>query len=214
METYKQWMLAVMVGTLAVVSVDSEAWAMEGGQGTFAQVEPTAEAETTQAAQAAPSVAGTSIGVVLGYDLDMPKDFDSTGAFLAGADLRFGFDLPDVAPGFGIAINPAVGHYFVSDMTLLQIDANVLAQFAVDPAVTIYGGLGPAIHFFRMSFGDQSESETEVNFNLFVGGASFAIDDAIDAFVQARLTRFSVSDEFGSFSTTFLSLMGGVHFGL
>ncbi len=187
MNRYGQWIVAVFVGMLALTALEGEVHAQEDGAATAD----------------APSVAGTSIGGFFGYDLDFEEP-------LLGADARVGFDIPDVAPGFGLAVNPALSFYLVSGGTFLQVDANVLAQFALDNGIIPYGGLGLAITHTS----DDFDSNTEVQFNLLVAGATIPIEDAISAFAQMRLTRHSFSDMGFSISVTALTLMGGVSFGI
>lgn len=186
MSRYSQWVVAIFVGALTLVAFESDGWANEG---------------------APDSQEGTFIGAMLGYDLDIA--FEEGEAF-AGADARFAFDMPDVSPGFSLAINPAFSFYFVSDVTALRVDGNVLGQFALDGGVIPYGGAGIAV----MHWSDDFDSNTEIDINLFVGGAKFPIDPGIDGFGQIRLTRHSFGEGGFSFSWTSMSIMGGIMFGM
>ena len=142
--------------------------------------------------------------------------WDETDPFI-GAEGRFTFDL---TPEFGLTINPKASYIFVGTGDFedasrhdLMFDGNVLATLNLDD-IRPYGGMGLNIWHWRESFGGESFSETEVNFNILVLGSEFDIDDSMVGFADLQLTRFSFSE--GGFSVSFTepSLRVGINFGI
>ncbi len=148
------------------------------------------------------SQAGATVGGFIGYDLDT---YD--GEFFMGVDTRINFDLPDIASGFALTINPALGYYFTTGVTYsFQLDANLLAKYTVVPHLSVYGGLGPVMRLDRASGEFGGNTETERLFNPLVAGLRFSIDEGFDGFGQVRMTRFT--NVFGS--TMHTSVMMGL----
>ena len=178
--SYRQWIVALFVGVCGLFVLQSTALAQDGGD--------------------YPSNEGMSIGAFIGYDIDILEE-----AFI-GLDARFGFDLPDVAPGFGIVVNPALNYYLISGGTFLQADGNVLAQYKLANEAALYGGIGLALFIASDDFG----TETDLNFNTLILGGSYPFSDDFRGFGQLRLTRFG--GDFFSFTT--MGVMVGASFGM
>lgn len=167
---------------------------------------PLAEASEEEETEDPTPHQATTVGGFLGYDLDL-----NDGEFFAGVDVRINIDLPDVTPGFALTINPALSYYFVSGATyFVQLDGNLLATYAIDDSLAVYGGLGPVVQVNRISGEFGGSTNTETLFNLLVAGLSVNVDGDIDGFGQLRMTR--ISNVFGS--TTLNSVMVGLKVGI
>ena len=117
----------------------------------------------------APSASAQASGFMpyLGYNLD-------TENVLIGVGYRVG--VPLEAPVV-LAAQPTIEYQFESDITILQVDANLVAQLSASPALAPYVGAGLGVLIV--------ESDTELGLNL-LGGAVFNPTGFGQPFVQAR----------------------------
>lgn len=144
---------------------------------------------------------GRSLGAFVGINLDASDP-------LIGADARWTWAVPEVAPWLALAINPAFSWQFVdappnASAQGFQIDVNGLAKFAIAERVVPYAGVGVAMFITRISpdVGTTS-TETDANVNLLVGGVKLDIDQPFDVFGQFRVTNQTVGSA--------LTMMGGI----
>ena len=117
----------------------------------------------------APSASAQASGFMpyLGYNLD-------TENILLGVGYRFG--VPLEAPVV-LAAQPTIEYQFESDITILQADANLVAQLSASPALAPYVGAGLGVLIV--------ESDTELGLNL-LGGAVFNPTGFGQPFAQVR----------------------------
>lgn len=118
------------------------------------------------------------IGPRVGYDLE-------TDDLVLGVDARFALN----NPALPLIIAPAFDYYFIDsdDVSFYALDLNVLYPFGISNQVfTPYAGAGLGVGFSRIEIADETESETNLGFNL-VGGAVFGFG-SIRPFAQVRLT--------------------------
>ena len=144
----------------------------------------------------------TAIGGFFGIDIDEIDD-----PFI-GADARVYFNLNDIIPTMSVIFNPAFNYYFITDVNLIQFDANVLAIFDWDLPVDPYFGLGLVI----TRWADAAAADVSVTANPFILGAEFNVGANVGGFAQLRGTRHSFGQPGFLVSFTTFALMGGLHF--
>ena len=122
----------------------------------------------------APSASAQASGFMpyLGYNLD-------TENILLGVGYRFG--VPLEAPVV-LAAQPTIEYQFESDITILQADANLVAQLSASPALAPYVGAGLGVLIVDSEFTD---ANTELGLNL-LGGAVFNPTGFGQPFAQVR----------------------------
>ena len=114
--------------------------------------------------------AQTSVGVNVGYNLDVEE-------FFAGGQARFGLG------GFPVIINPSLETYFVENLTWLQIDVNALYPFGVNNTTfTPYAGAGIGINYAKA---ENVDGNTSAGLNL-IAGAVFGFS-RLRPFAEARI---------------------------
>ncbi len=191
------WLLAVIASIVMMMGVDAQA-----------QVEPDEEEEPDGVEEVVDiDQDRTTIGPFLGYD------FDEIDEGFIGVDARVYFHMFDFVPGLSLVFNPAFNYYFMTDGSMIQIDANGLLRLDLDVPVAPFGGLGMA--FNRRTFAD--DADLSLTINPFIFGVDFELGDALGGFVQFRGTRHtqSVPEIEGEPATTMtfttVAFMGGVH---
>ena len=130
----------------------------------------------------------------IGYNTE-----DDTGFQVGiGTDFVAPFNIANL----DLSIRPSVEYQFFDlpdgvdvDVTALQFNGDVVARFAGSPTLQPYGGAGIALFYQSFDDGDDSDSDTELGFNLF-GGAEFSMGQ-LNPFAQARISFFD--PEFGDY---------------
>jgi hypothetical protein len=114
-----------------------------------------------------------------------------SGDFALGAEARIG--VATIVGPVRLDVRPFFDYYFIDeeagvDVSLFGLGADAIFAFKLSrPIVEPYALAGLSIFIASVEFAGESESETEVGFNL-GGGARFLTDGFIQPFVELRLT--------------------------